>query len=367
MRLFLPIFSYNKTEYLKPGSPELMTFTHLIVEAKSKYSPNLKPYVKTHNIISIIETFSHLQFSYGNFIHNVVTIKTKPSLFILKRKDLIEKDKGGSDEGEREKSESRSSNERVVIEERQKRDNVMGDDDITEEKVKDKAHESSEGEDKDESRLKGDDRTGRVREEDTRQLGRNSEDDVDNRREETDDIKEQTNGKEELSNERIKNETKEKIEKDREEEQRIEESVRESIMKRLKASMKIEKDLEEEKRIEESVQESILERLKARFKEGLQAGKEKKRRGKGERDDTVEKILLPINMDELSKGDFVGTKYEEEVVGKQDKEALTVNSIREDIKKTILLLKLREKIKSKQRAEEKVRESSDEYINIEDE
>lgn len=291
----------------------------------------------------------------------MVTIKTRPSLYILKRKDLIRDTEAPftSSENEREsreRSQSRSSSERVVMGEssgtpiKVEKPSKTGEESIVQEKSKD------------ESRLKGDDKTSRVREEDTRQPGRASEDDSDKKQEsrstspEVD--REQT---EEKSNEQIKSESKEKSDKDK---------------------------AEEEKRIEESVRESIKERLKASIKESLQEAKEK-RRGKGEKDESAEKIHLPINMDELSKGDFVGTKYEEEVctnchgkvseemesVGKQKKEALRkeeknegkVNSIREDIKKKIIRMKLKEKMESKNRGEEVTRESSDEYINVEDE
>lgn len=298
------ISRYNKTEYLKPGGPELMAFTHLIVEAKSKYSPNLKPYVKTHNIISIIETFSHLQFSYLNYINNVVNIKTKPILYILKRKDLIRNPEASpnrsepgqtSDTGSRERSESpdsRVSSDKVVIS---------------------KPSET-----------------------------------------ETPEI--------EKLDERVKSEPKVDV--------------------RVKDETKVD-----EKSVEESVRESIKERLKAGIKESLQAAKEK-RRSKSEREEIPEKVLLPINMDEQSKGDFIGAKYEEEVCtncnGKVSEEIeivrkggeskgnvqgdAKVNSIREDIKKKIMKYRLKEKIESKNRVEETVdTESSDEYINIEDE
>ncbi|KAI5705939.1 hypothetical protein M8J75_003245 [Diaphorina citri] len=299
-----PGWTYNKTEYLKPGGPELMAFTHLIVEAKSKYSPNLKPYVKTHNIISIIETFSHLQFSYLNYINNVVNIKTKPILYILKRKDLIRNPEASpnrsepgqtSDTGSRERSESpdsRVSSDKVVIS---------------------KPSET-----------------------------------------ETPEI--------EKLDERVKSEPKVDV--------------------RVKDETKVD-----EKSVEESVRESIKERLKAGIKESLQAAKEK-RRSKSEREEIPEKVLLPINMDEQSKGDFIGAKYEEEVCtncnGKVSEEIeivrkggeskgnvqgdAKVNSIREDIKKKIMKYRLKEKIESKNRVEETVdTESSDEYINIEDE
>nr|SVE77549.1 EOG090X04MD [Daphnia lumholtzi] len=78
---------YDKTENLKPGSPELRMFSHLIVEAKSKHAYNLRPYAETHEIVAHVEGFSHIRSSYNHF--PPIRIKTKPCLFILKNKDLL--------------------------------------------------------------------------------------------------------------------------------------------------------------------------------------------------------------------------------------------------------------------------------------
>lgn len=68
----------------------MLQFTHLLMEAKSKYSPNIKPYLKTHDIIDYIDGFSHITLN-----HNIlppIKIKTKPSIFIMKRKSNIKYD-----------------------------------------------------------------------------------------------------------------------------------------------------------------------------------------------------------------------------------------------------------------------------------
>lgn len=67
------------------GSLEMYQYTHLIVEAKSKFSPNLKPYLNTHEIIDYIEAFHHVSFNYLTI--PPVKVKTKPVLFLLKRKE----------------------------------------------------------------------------------------------------------------------------------------------------------------------------------------------------------------------------------------------------------------------------------------
>ncbi|KAG0717188.1 putative Dol-P-Man:Man(7)GlcNAc(2)-PP-Dol alpha-1,6-mannosyltransferase [Chionoecetes opilio] len=73
---------WNKTENLKAGSKEMRSFSHLMVEAKSKYSYNLKHYTSSHDVIASIEAFSHLSFNYQQF--PPVKVRVKPALFILK-------------------------------------------------------------------------------------------------------------------------------------------------------------------------------------------------------------------------------------------------------------------------------------------
>lgn len=82
---FFYISRYSKKESLKPGSLELYEFTHLITEGKNKFSNSLKPYIVTHDIIDTIEAFHQLSFNYLTI--PPIKIKTKPVLFILKRRD----------------------------------------------------------------------------------------------------------------------------------------------------------------------------------------------------------------------------------------------------------------------------------------
>lgn len=69
------------------NDPEMLQFTHLLIGAKSKYSPKIKSYLKTHDIIDSIDAFSHIAFNY-NMIPPI-RVKTKPSIFIMKRKSNI--------------------------------------------------------------------------------------------------------------------------------------------------------------------------------------------------------------------------------------------------------------------------------------
>lgn len=83
---------YNKTENL--DTEQLHEFTHLLIEAKSKYSSNLKAYQHTHVILDSIESFSQVAVNYK--LIPPVKIKTKPALFILERKDFREYPHGHS-------------------------------------------------------------------------------------------------------------------------------------------------------------------------------------------------------------------------------------------------------------------------------
>ncbi|XP_043271991.1 probable Dol-P-Man:Man(7)GlcNAc(2)-PP-Dol alpha-1,6-mannosyltransferase isoform X2 [Venturia canescens] len=80
-------WTYSKQENLTFDDPEILKFTHLLMEAKSRYSPNIKPYLKTHDILDSVDAFSHIALNY-NFIPPI-KIKTKPTIFIMKRKSNI--------------------------------------------------------------------------------------------------------------------------------------------------------------------------------------------------------------------------------------------------------------------------------------
>lgn len=83
--IILIFYRYCKEEHITPGSPRMYEFTHLIAEAKSRYSANLKPYASTHDILDTIEAFHQINFNY--FSIPPVSIKTKPVLFILRRRE----------------------------------------------------------------------------------------------------------------------------------------------------------------------------------------------------------------------------------------------------------------------------------------
>lgn len=79
-------WTYSKIESLEPN--ELQKYTHLILEAKNKYSPNLKQFLDTHVILDFIDGFSHISINYQTM--PPFRIKTRPSLFILERQSWRE-------------------------------------------------------------------------------------------------------------------------------------------------------------------------------------------------------------------------------------------------------------------------------------
>ncbi|XP_064106910.1 uncharacterized protein LOC135215886 [Macrobrachium nipponense] len=74
-------WKYNKTEKLKAGGQAMRSFTHILVEAKTKYSYNLKHYTTSHEILNHVEAFSHLSFNYQQF--PPVKVRAKPAIFLL--------------------------------------------------------------------------------------------------------------------------------------------------------------------------------------------------------------------------------------------------------------------------------------------
>ncbi|XP_014249402.1 uncharacterized protein LOC106666615 isoform X2 [Cimex lectularius] len=78
---------YNKTENLNFESKEMLMFSHLLVEARSKYSKTLKPFTKTHTILDFVEGFSHVMFNYNSF--PPMKFKTRPMIFILQQDDYV--------------------------------------------------------------------------------------------------------------------------------------------------------------------------------------------------------------------------------------------------------------------------------------
>ncbi|KAF0293320.1 putative Dol-P-Man:Man(7)GlcNAc(2)-PP-Dol alpha-1,6-mannosyltransferase [Amphibalanus amphitrite] len=72
---------YNKTENLAPGSPDMHSFTHLLIEARGKRSSALKPYEETHMILDSVDVFSHIQFNYDHF--PPLRLRMRPAIFLL--------------------------------------------------------------------------------------------------------------------------------------------------------------------------------------------------------------------------------------------------------------------------------------------
>jgi len=75
-------WDYDKTESLT--GEQLQNFTHLVMEGHHKSSLDLKPFLETHEFLAEIESFSGVKFDYTHF--PPVSIQTRPSIFILKKK-----------------------------------------------------------------------------------------------------------------------------------------------------------------------------------------------------------------------------------------------------------------------------------------
>lgn len=75
---------YSKNESLT--QEQLQEYTHLLVEAKSKYSLSVKAFTDTHDVLDSIESFSHITLTYKMI--PPIKIKTRPAIFILERKDF---------------------------------------------------------------------------------------------------------------------------------------------------------------------------------------------------------------------------------------------------------------------------------------
>lgn len=135
---------YNKTEHLKAGGPELRSFTHLLVEGKSKYSYNLKHYTTSHQILTSVESFSHLSFNYQQF--PPVKVRVKPSIFVLK--NLVEEDIDWSwlqeKDGDKEDLEELGSEKEEVIHEEEKAEEIRQQEEETEEEEEGEQNQDQE-------------------------------------------------------------------------------------------------------------------------------------------------------------------------------------------------------------------------------
>jgi hypothetical protein len=63
----------------------------MLMEAKSKYSSNIKPYLKNYYILDSVDAYSNIELNYNSMLPSI-KIKTKPTIFILKRRQSMEYD-----------------------------------------------------------------------------------------------------------------------------------------------------------------------------------------------------------------------------------------------------------------------------------
>ncbi|XP_011504718.1 PREDICTED: dol-P-Man:Man(7)GlcNAc(2)-PP-Dol alpha-1,6-mannosyltransferase-like [Ceratosolen solmsi marchali] len=82
---------YSKKENITVHDSEVLQFTHMLMEAKSKYSPNIKPYLKNFDILDSVDAYSNIELNYNSILPSI-KIKTKPTIFILKKKQNMQYD-----------------------------------------------------------------------------------------------------------------------------------------------------------------------------------------------------------------------------------------------------------------------------------
>ena len=89
LTFLINLLRYNKTENLRAGGRELRSFSHLLVEAKTKYAYNLKHYSDSHNILEAVEAFSHLSFNYQHFPPVKVNIEGQCCSLLLATPEIL--------------------------------------------------------------------------------------------------------------------------------------------------------------------------------------------------------------------------------------------------------------------------------------
>lgn len=106
-------WGYSKDESLQPE--QLQQYTHLLIEAKSKYSPSIKSFTQTHVVLDSVDTFSHVAVNYK--LIPPVRIKTRPAIFILEKKNFREYPRDFSYENISVEEHETISQEETIIEE----------------------------------------------------------------------------------------------------------------------------------------------------------------------------------------------------------------------------------------------------------
>lgn len=79
---------YSKEENLFPGEKRLHRFDYLLTEARDKYSDEMRLLGQTHEILEFVECFNSIGLQYKSLLP--VKIKTKPCIFIMKRREGVD-------------------------------------------------------------------------------------------------------------------------------------------------------------------------------------------------------------------------------------------------------------------------------------
>uniref|UniRef100_A0A182R6D7 Mannosyltransferase n=1 Tax=Anopheles funestus TaxID=62324 RepID=A0A182R6D7_ANOFN len=79
-----PDWTYSKLENLRPDDEMLHRFDYLLTEAQDKYSDKMRVLSQTHEIVEFVECFNSIGLQYRSVLP--VKIKTKPCIFIMRRR-----------------------------------------------------------------------------------------------------------------------------------------------------------------------------------------------------------------------------------------------------------------------------------------
>uniref|UniRef100_A0A182W406 Mannosyltransferase n=1 Tax=Anopheles minimus TaxID=112268 RepID=A0A182W406_9DIPT len=79
-----PDWTYSKLENLRPDDEMLHRFDYLLTEAQDKYSDKMRLLSQTHEIVEFVECFNSIGLQYRSVLP--VKIKTKPCIFIMRRR-----------------------------------------------------------------------------------------------------------------------------------------------------------------------------------------------------------------------------------------------------------------------------------------
>lgn len=77
---------YNKSESVKPGSDDMLAFTHLLVEATSQADDRVKIYEPHFDTLHFVSAFDRIELDRSFKFLPMPNVKLSPRIFLLRRK-----------------------------------------------------------------------------------------------------------------------------------------------------------------------------------------------------------------------------------------------------------------------------------------